>query len=74
MCSTTIDVLNDNHIHTAFVAVTSRLVAHGRIFHAKMLSKGNLNLRVRGMMLRVGEAIHVGHHARSFRSKNMAGN
>lgn len=44
-------------IHPTFVAVVGGLFALGRVIHGQALSKANLKLRVRGMMLTFGTLI-----------------
>jgi uncharacterized protein len=44
-------------IHPAWVVALGGLFALGRLMHAHALSKGNLKLRVRGMMLTFGGLI-----------------
>jgi len=47
-------LLESQSIHPAFVAVLGGLLALGRVLHAEALGKGNLKLRVRGMILTFG--------------------
>ena len=42
------------NVHPVFVASLGGLLGLGRVFHAQALSKANLKLRVRGMMLTFG--------------------
>lgn len=44
-------LFESHSVHPTFVAVLGGLFALGRILHAQALSKANLKLRVRGMML-----------------------
>jgi uncharacterized membrane protein YecN with MAPEG domain len=44
-------------VHPAFVAVLGGLLGLGRVLHAEALSKANLKLRVRGMMLTFGTLV-----------------
>lgn len=47
-------LLESQSIHPAFVAVLGGLLALGRVLHAEALGKGNLKLRVRGMIFTFG--------------------
>ena len=50
-------LFESHSVHSLFVAVLGGLLALGRIFHAQALSKANLKLRVRGMILTFGTLI-----------------
>jgi hypothetical protein len=50
-------LLESHRTHTAMVAVLGGVFGLGRILHAQALSRANLNLRVRGMMLTFGALI-----------------
>lgn len=50
-------LFESHSVHPAFVAVLGGLLGLGRVLHAEALSKANLKLRVRGMMLTFGTLV-----------------
>ena len=50
-------LMESHRAHAWFVALLGGLLALGRVLHAHALSKGDLKLRVRGMMLTFGTLI-----------------
>jgi uncharacterized membrane protein YecN with MAPEG domain len=68
-----IGLLESNGLHPAFLGAAGGLFALGRVLHANALHRGDLNLRVRGMMLTFGMLVTMAIINIAFAAKTWLG-